>query len=193
MSSSPRNLTELEKVQAGIFSASSHKSSQSLSKQISLMAVPSKQAEDDLQELYEKQLLGWDFNMKVCPVFGFICNPAHVVKCVAYYGDEENGYKCIGYAIGSINEERGSIEIDYIEKRKDSPDELRSKFLPIVVDAYASYALYLNRKIENLQINEFAFINPVEDKLTFYQKRGFEIIKNYSGDCVAAVKYLTRN
>lgn len=192
MSSAPRNLSELEKIQGAIFSASSHRSSQMLPKEVSLMAVPSKDAEDDLQNLYERKLLGWDFNMKASPIFGFVGNPEHMIKCVVYYACEDHRYKCIGYAVGSINEERGSVEIDYIEKRKDAPDDLRSKFLPIIVDAYASYALYLNKSIEGLQINEFAFINPLIDKFTFYQERGFEIVGNYSGGCAAAVKYLTK-
>lgn len=192
MSSSVRTITEQEKIQAAIFSASSLKSSHDLPKEISLMAVPNEQAEADLQELYGRQLLGWDFNMKVTPIFGFVSNPAHIIKCVAYYGVDNKQFLCAGYAIGSINHSGGAVEIDYIEKRKDSDNDLRSKFLPIIVDAYTLYALYLNTKL-NLKINKFVFINPIADKIQFYRDRGYEIVHNYREDCTAAVKYLTEN
>lgn len=60
-----------------------------------------------------------------------------------------------------------------------------------MVDAYASYALYLNSRVDGFNINKFVFVGPLEDKIVFYQKRGFEIIESYRGSCRAAVKYLT--
>jgi|GEM_PF-2317942 len=192
MSTLPHERSELEKIQVAIFSASGRRNSENLKCEISLRAAPDTVAQQDIYDLLDSGLIKWDFNLKSALFMKSVSNPKHMVRCVAYYGPLSGHYKCLGYALGCINEENGSVEIDFIEKRADAPDELRSKFLPIIVDAYAAYALYLNSKDLGFKIDKFAFVNPVENKIDFYKKRGYEIVNDYLPDCRAAVKYLTQ-
>ncbi len=191
MSPQPEEPSELEKIQSTVFTASAHRSSESLPNDLQLHAVPNAQAKEDVQALLDAGKLTWNFNLKVMPFMATVSNLEHLVQCVAYYGcDDGKHHQCLGYAIGCINENIGAVEIAYIEKRKDSPEALRSKFLNIIVDAYSSYALYLNKLIPEVNINKFVFVNPVEDKISFYRSRGYTITEQYGDGFRAAIKDL---
>ncbi|KAB0292005.1 hypothetical protein KI743_06510 [Vibrio sp. D420a] len=152
------------------------------------LSLPNEQSKEDLQELKDKQLLAWDFNMKSIPYMSPVSNPQDMLSCIAYYGNAEVGYSCIGYALGCINESGTAIEVNFIEKRCDTGSDLKSKFLPVVVDAFASYGLYLNHT-GNAKINKFVFVGPVPGVIHYYQEQGFEYTNDYLGTD-AVIKFL---
>lgn len=174
--------------QADLFSMSAIESSKFLPLDISLTSQPNEQVLADLRLLQERELIRWDFEMNStygCPV----SNPAHLLKCVAYYGDAVNGRYCVGYAIGCINEDRTAIEVDYIEKRCDASEDLRSKFLPIIIDAFAAYGLYLNH-IGEANIDKFVLVGPIPGVVGYYKAQGFEHFRDYFQGADAMIKYL---
>jgi hypothetical protein len=141
----------------------------------------------DIDELKEKQLIGWDLSMKAHPLYPAVSNSEHVVTCIAYYGDAEKGYCCVGFALGSVNTQKQSIEIDFIEKRNDEFSDLNGKFLPLMVEAFTGYANILNQSY-NFNINKFSLMNPVDNVLDYYNKLGFKIEEGYDSSAVAMVK-----
>ncbi|HIF9310971.1 TPA: hypothetical protein ACX6RK_003226 [Photobacterium damselae] len=179
-------------IQEKIFAMSAMKSSNELPSNITLMASPNEQSIRDIQDLHEKNLIKWDFGIKSSAWGTPVSNPGHIIKCIAYYGDAVLGYYCVGYAIGCINEEKQCIEIDYIEKRCDASVDLNSKFLPIIVDAFTLYGLYLKHK-GVVDINKFALINPLENVRSYYLTQGFSFDENYSSGCNAMIKYIINN
>jgi len=168
----------LQEVQKDIFAYSAMQSSKLLPKNITLDATQSESTFLDLEELKNKGLLVWDFKMKSSSWSSVVSNPKHAINCVAYYGDAETGYYCLGYAIGCISEDQTLVEINFIEKRKDASAELDGKFLPVIIDAFASYALYLNKETE-ANISDFVLVGPLPGVKAYYQKAGFINVENY--------------
>lgn len=178
-----------EQVKEQIFASVAEKHSENLPLKISL-ATTSAHTTQDIAELKEKELLVWDFNMKSIPCMSPVSNPDQMLSCIAYYGDAENGWVCIGYALGCISKDFQAIEVTHIEKRKDAGDDLKSKFLPVIVDAFVAYGLYLNH-ITSTRISKFVFVGPVPGVLDYYKQQGFEYIDDYSSSgSDAVVKYM---
>lgn len=180
-----------EEIQDKIFSAVAEQVSEFLPLNITLTAAIEDVALKDIQTLKEQNLLFWDFSMKAQPYMTPVSNPEHMIKCIAYYGDGVNGYYCAGYALGSISSDGTTIEVNFIEKRKDASTDLCSKFLPIIVDALAAYGLYLNS--EGLAtITKFALVGPVPGVKAYYQEQGFELVPDYSYGMEAMIKYMDK-
>ncbi|MUK51101.1 hypothetical protein [Aliivibrio fischeri] len=170
----------LTAIQQQLFSVSSTRSSEELPLDIALDVVDENAlALKDVLELKEKGLIAWDLHLKSQPFMGYLSNFDHLIQCVAYYGNAEKGRCCIGFALGCINPEGTAIELYYIEKRKDSGDDLCSKFLPIIVDAFSLYGLYLN-SIDLAKINKFVIVGPLDSVVPYYKESGFEYVENYS-------------
>nr|ELV8710990.1 hypothetical protein [Vibrio vulnificus] len=124
------------------------------------MGVATEEALEDLEELRKHGVLQWHANLKVGIALSPASNPAHEITLVVYYGGPVNGYCCIGYALGCVDVTGTAIEITHMEKRKDAGSEWCSKFLPLVIDAVASYGLYLNSmKLTN--IRKLALVGPL--------------------------------
>ena len=181
----------LQEIQEKLFSMSAMKSSEELPSNITLTAAPDEQVLRDVQDLQAKRLIVWDFDLKSQRWTTPVSNPEHMIKCVAYYGDGVLGYYCVGYAIGCITADGKAVEVDFIEKRCDASDDLRSKFLPIIVDAFALYGLYLNKQGVT-SVEKFILVNPVPDKVGYYKKHGFELVDDYLNGCSAMVKHLIK-
>ena len=179
-----------QEIQDALFSLSAKKSSDELPETLNLSAGTDPQTIKDIQDLKDKGLIVWDFNMKSQLWMTPVSNPAGMIKCIAYYGNAVNGYYCVGYALGCINKEATAVEINFIEKRRDASVDLCSKFLPVIVDAVSTYALYLN-SIEAAKISKFVLVGPVPGVRQYYQEQGFEYIEGYLGSH-AMVKYLVK-
>lgn len=167
--------------QQALFSVSAAKSSDRLPLDIALDACDeSSLAHRDLQELKDKGLIGFDFNLKSAPHMQYVSNPKHMINCVVYYGNAEKGRSCIGFAVGCVNKDVTAIELNCIEKRRDAGSELKYNFLPIVVDAFALYGLYLNEHgLAN--IDKFVIVGPIETVIPYYKNTGFVYVNNYNG------------
>ncbi len=170
----------LQEIQETLFSLSAQKSSEELPGRLTLTVGTNECALKDVASLKEKGLLTWDFSMKSNKSMTPVSNPEHMLSCVAYYDDIESNYYCIGYALGCISADNSAIEIDFIEKRPDTGIELKSKFLPIVIDAFTTYGLYLNdKKVAN--INKIMLLSPVTGVQEYYIKQGSKYINYYRG------------
>lgn len=182
--------SSLQDLQRDLFAYTAEKISEELPMNITLTAFPNDQAIRDLEELEGKRLLCWNFRMNSVKGMTPVSNPGHIVKCVAYYGNATKGYYCVGYAIGCVNGDNTALEVNLIEKRSDASHDLRNKFLPIIVDAFTAYALYLNH-LGVAQIDTFALVGPIPGLLGYYKSKGFEHLKDYHIGVDAMVKYLT--
>lgn len=179
----------LQEVQKEIFVYSAMQSSKNLPGNITLDATQSENTFLDLQELQEKGLLTWDFKMKISSWGTIATNPNHAINCVAYYGNAENGYYCLGYAIGCITEDNTTVEVALIEKRNDASTDLEGQFLPIIFDAFSTYALYLNSEGET-KISTFALVGPLPGVKKYYQENGFSYVEDYYKGSDAMLKKL---
>ncbi|MGF1763515.1 hypothetical protein [Aliivibrio kagoshimensis] len=171
----------LEEVQQALFSFSAKQSSERLPMNVSLKIDDGDdEVKKDLQRLIEEGKILWNYNMKSQIGFNPASNPDHLIRCVAYYGNKEMEYYCVGYVLGCVNKDGDAMEIDFIEKRSDASEDLRSKFLPIIVDAFATYGLYLNSR-ELANINKLVLVGPVEEVLSYYKRKGFNFSEDYKG------------
>ncbi|MDW6019952.1 hypothetical protein SBW85_19795 [Vibrio plantisponsor] len=177
----------LKQVQQTLFSASAVRSSEKLPLKIALDAVSDNSlAYNDLAELRDKGLIAWDLAMKANSCMTPVSNADHILQCVAYYGNAENGRSCIGFGLGCINNDGTAIELNLIEKRRDSGVDLKSKLLPIIVDAFSLYGLYLNNNgLAN--ISKFVIVGPIESVVPYYRESGFQYVENYLGSGVDAM------
>lgn len=170
----------LQEIQETMLALSAQHSSEALPGRFTLALGTNEAALEDVQALKDRKLITWDFSMKTHIAMTPVSNPEHMLSCVAYYGDAVLGFYCVGYAIGCISKDGTTIEIDFIEKRCDASDELRAKFLPLVIDAYATYGLYLNSK-KVTTIDKIALISPVQGVIGYYKKQGYNYSEDYRG------------
>jgi len=178
----------LEESQELIFSNVGLEVSNRLPKNITLSAIPSERTLLDLQRLQDYGLITWDFNMKSSSWGTPVSNPEHMIKCVAYYGDGVDGYYCVGYAIGCINVENTTIEINFIEKRRNASEELKEKFLPIISDAFIAYRNFLNEFDVESHITKIALVGPIPGVQKYYAEQGFDYVNDYLWGSDAMVK-----
>lgn len=167
-------------IQDKIFTAVSDKFSTILPLNISLSAITNDRMEADVLALQEQRLIVWDFNMKTQPWGTPVSNPDHLIKLIAYYGDAVNGYYCVGYAIGCVNKDGNAIELDFIEKRSDASTDLAHQFLPLVIEAFSMYALFLNNAGAT-NITKFAIMSPIQVVRKYYSNEGFTLELDYFG------------
>lgn len=172
-------------IQEQIFSLSGGMISQRFDKKLSLTII-SDASRSDIDELIEKKLIKWDFNFKHLPYITPVSNSEHQVSLVAYYGDAECGYCCVGCVLGCVSEDQTAIEISLIEKRCDADSDLDSNFLSIAIDAFTTYALYLN-KMHDFSISKFVLVGPVEGVKAYYQQKGFKLVCNYNNQQIEAM------
>ncbi|CAM4044146.1 hypothetical protein [Vibrio neonatus] len=144
------------------------------------LALPSGKTNEDIQNLKEKGLLCWDFNNLKQPFKTPVSNPEHQLSCIAYYGNTSNGYYCVGYVLGCVNKESTAIEINFIEKRSDAGVDLKSNFLPVIVDAFTAYGLLLN-VLGQARINKLVLVGPVEGVRHYYESSGWQYSADYLG------------
>ncbi|WP_413113847.1 hypothetical protein [Thaumasiovibrio sp. DFM-14] len=182
---------DLAATQDEIFVAVAENASEFLPLNITLTAAVDDVTLGDVQDLQKQGLIAWDFFMKSSPWMGAVTNPEHIIKCVAYYGDAVSGYYCAGYAIGCISTDKTAVEINFIEKRKDASADLRYKFLPIIVDAFLAYGLYLTSE-GFAEVDKFVLIGPVEGVKKYYKEQGFTLIEDYSNGTEAMLKYMDK-
>lgn len=99
-----------------------------LPKNISFTNDLNEQSLRDLRKLNLTGKIGWDLQFKLSTFTESIDNYDHPVYGIVYYGNKQEGYSCIGFFLGSVNEDKHSIELNYIEKRKDAHKDLHHFF-----------------------------------------------------------------
>lgn len=147
----------------------------------------------DLQELREKGLIAWDLELKCSPYMEFLPNQhEHRISCIVYYGNAEEGYCCIGFALGCFNFKTNAFELHFIEKRKDSGKDWERAFFPLIMGTFLAYIELINADFEG-EINQFVIVTPLESVRRYYRGNGFELLtdKKYSKDYdEVMVKYM---
>lgn len=91
----------------------------------------------------------------------------------------------VGYVFGGYNDSRQALEVHYMEKVRDSHEDLNRQFLPLVVEVLAAYACFI--KQQGLDVDRIALVNPVSNRQQYYVDSGFELHGNYDGYCHAMV------
>ncbi len=126
----------------------------------------------DLCFLRDQGLLKYDASLKIFPME--IDSP-HPVRLVVYYTG-----KPMGYAFGNMDIVNGTVEITWIEKRKDAHPDLDCQFLAIAVGSYLAYAATLRRSL-GVPFKQIALIGAVEGARKYYERCGFRSVSNYQG------------
>ncbi|WP_077337800.1 hypothetical protein [Vibrio ruber] len=158
---------------------------------LSLTTMKEAVTEQDLQDLKKKGLITWDLTLKVGKTTTPVSNPEHMVVCVAYYGDGIDGYYCAGYALGCISKDNSSLEINFIEKRKDASTDLCYQFLPIMIEAFTAYGLYLNQ--ENMSsVDKIVLVGPIDGVKKYYKDQGFKLVSEYYKGEEAMIKSMDK-
>ncbi|WP_153446900.1 hypothetical protein [Vibrio algicola] len=177
----------LSEIQQAIFSMSAARSSDRFPLDIALeVANTNPLAMKDILELKGKGLISWDLSLKSQPFMDSVSNFDHMIECVVYYGNAEKGRCCIGFALGCVTEDKTAIELNFIEKRRDSGSELNSQFLLIIVDALSFYGLYLNNAGQ-ANISKFVIVGPIEGIVPYYKTYGFEYVESYNSSGLDAM------
>ncbi|PMN12583.1 hypothetical protein [Vibrio lentus] len=169
----------LEQLQSRAFHEASAKFNELLPSDICI-GIGDELALADIEVLKEKGLLFWDLAFKLQPFMECISNSNHKILTVVYYGDGVIGRYCAGYALGSINEERKTIELNYIEKRADASEDLRCMFLPAIYEAWVSYA-YTLIDLYGYDIERFVLVGPVPGVRRYYLESGFTEVLDFFG------------
>ncbi|KKA45139.1 hypothetical protein [Salinivibrio sp. KP-1] len=164
-------------IQDAIFGQVSEAHSDDFEKQITMCSMHA-ETHDDLQRLVDQKKIQWVPSLKAGAATTGVSNPKHMVHSVIYYGTPSSGYACIGYTIGCLRHDKKAVEIDFLEKRNDAGNEWCHKFLPLIVDAYAAYALYLNNE-ELANIEQIVFTGPVPGVRSYYTDLGMEWVDDY--------------
>ncbi|HHR6502547.1 TPA: hypothetical protein ACS8CD_003107 [Providencia alcalifaciens] len=163
------------KLQDIVFSLSANSISKQLPLKTLKLAAPLSMNDEmikDLCFLRDKGLLKYDASLKIFPME--IESP-HPVRLVVYYGG-----KPVGYAFGNMDFTNGTIEITWIEKRKDASSDLDCQFLAIAVSAYLAYAATLRSSL-GVTFKQIALIGAVEGARSYYERCGFRSVSYYQG------------
>ncbi|EGR1512127.1 hypothetical protein D6089_09610 [Vibrio vulnificus] len=168
-----------EAIQSAVFSDVARIRSEHFEHNIS-MCPANDLPREDLLALQRRGKLSFSYDIKAQPWGSPVSALEHLVNSVIYYGEPVDlGYSCIGYVIGCVNDKRQAIEIYLMEKRNDAGSEWQHQFLPLVVDAYAAYGLYLNA-FEGKKINKLVLVGPVQDVIKYYLDKGFRLVRDYA-------------
>ncbi len=144
------------------------------------IGVGDKLALKDIEELKGRGLLFWDLSFKLMPFMDSVSNCKHQLLTVVYYGDGVIGRYCAGYALGCVNEERKSVELNFIEKRKDASVDLNHTFFPAIYEAWTTY-VYALIDLFGYEIDKFVLVGPVPGVRKYYTDAGFTAVDDYFG------------
>ena len=173
---------DLMSAQVFVFEQVGKEISTKLPKDINFTNNINEQTIQDLEKLNSEGKLGWNLPFKLAPFMNSISNYEHPVYSVIYYGDKQEGYSCIGFFLGCVNEEKNAIELNYIEKRNDAHDDLRHCFFASTNELLIAYASWLN--LHEFNINTIALIDTLEYIKPHYQKYGYKIDKTYTQESI---------
>ncbi|MEM8170526.1 hypothetical protein Q4R15_11755 [Morganella morganii] len=136
------------------------------------ITYPSPLVIDDLDTLQEQGKLSWKASIKSGIMLTI--DQVHPVKLVVYYRNVP-----VGYAFGGYKEHLETLEISWLEKRKDAHPDLNYQMLGLTLDSYAAYAAFLIKK--GKPVKQIALVSPVEDVKPYYKKQGFKYTETYDG------------
>lgn len=182
----------IKEAQILIFKKVSEKLSSKLPNKINFTADFNEQTLEDVYELQRTGKVPWDLPTKLQPFMGAITNYEHSISAVAYYGNKSKGYSCIGFFLGSFNEQNKAIELDYIAKRNDANHDLNRTFFPSTLDLITTYAQFLNQN--KFDIKTIALIGALEYIVPYYKRYGFTYDNQYNHESenVLTLKLLTK-
>ena len=125
---------------------------------------------DDLDFLKQHNKLIWQPSTKANVLIGMV--EEHPVKLVIYYRGSP-----VGYAFGCYCSETQALKVCWMEKRNDAHEDLEHQMLGIVLDAYAAYAQFLQRR--GTLVGTIAFMSPLEGAKQYYLDSGFTYIPDF--------------
>ena len=132
----------------------------------------------DLEFLKQHNKMKWDAGVKSRTLIDMV--EKHPIKLVIYYRGEP-----VGYAFGGYNEELKSVEVHWMEKRNDAHEDLDHQMLGIVLDTYATYALFLDS--QGMVSDKIAMVSPVEGAKAYYIESGFTFDSDYNRGASAMI------
>ncbi|PHM63543.1 hypothetical protein [Xenorhabdus ishibashii] len=106
--------------------------------------------------------------------------PDHPIKLVVYYKGQ-----VIGYAFGGYKEKCSSVEIAWMEKRKDAHGDLKNQMLGLALDSYSTYGIFL--KEFGYSVDKVAIVSPLEDVKKYYLESGFRYDEDYDNGTPAMI------
>ena len=133
---------------------------------------------EDLIFLKQHNKMMWDAGLKSRVMIDM--QEKHPIKLVVYYRGEP-----VGYAFGCYNDELSSAEVHWMEKRNDAHEDLDHQMLGIVLDAFSTYALFLDA--QGIKCDTIAMVSPVEGAKAHYLEGGFTFVANYNRGASAMV------
>lgn len=132
----------------------------------------------DMETLRDSRKLRWDPSLKSDVFLDMI--EQHPVKLVIYYRGQP-----IGYAFGCYCEKTTSMHICWMEKRNDAHNDFDHQMLGVVLESYASYARFLQKR--GFDVKEIALISPIDGVRRYYTDCGFTFVSGYYGGADAMV------
>lgn len=134
---------------------------------------------DDFMVLNKAGKLRWDPWLKNQPFFQ--PDHKHPIKLAIYYRRTP-----LGYAFGNFSDERQSLEICWMEKRRDAHEDMDHQMLPIALTCFSAYGMLL--RAQGYIVNKIAMVSPIEDVRPYYHEHGrFRYIPDYDGTICAMV------
>ncbi|HHW7209459.1 TPA: hypothetical protein ACU15Y_002553 [Escherichia coli] len=134
---------------------------------------------DDFVALNRLGKLRWDPWLKNQPFFQE--GQEHPIKLAVYYKKLP-----LGYAFGNYRKEKASLEICWMEKRKDADADMDHQLLPVALSCFSAYGLLI--RAQGNVVDKIAMVSPVEDvRKYYYQHAKFRFISEYDGSICAMV------
>lgn len=133
---------------------------------------------EDLDFLKKHNKLIWEPSLKARVLIDMV--EEHPVKLVIYYRGSP-----VGYAFGCYCSDTQSLKVCWMEKRNDAHEDLDHQMLGIVLDAYAAYGQFLQRR--GTTVSLIAFMSPIEGSKRYYSDSGFEYIDDFHSGSPAMV------
>ncbi|WP_025903240.1 hypothetical protein [Tatumella sp. UCD-D_suzukii] len=161
---------EVEQFQEGVFLELAKKITLRLPENSLRLTPPNPLINEEFRALKQQGLLMWDASEK----FFIRCDLAesHPIKLIVYYRKQP-----IGYAMGGYNTATNTVEISWLEKRRDAHRDLDRQFLPIVLESFTGYALAL--RLRGITPTSIALTNPLQNRISYYSKSGFSFKTDY--------------
>ncbi|WP_387692914.1 hypothetical protein [Photorhabdus sp. RM71S] len=142
------------------------------------LEYPSEQALQDLDAVKSSGYFTWVPSLKSTVFTSYSYD--HPIKLVVYYRGQP-----VGYAFGGYNDQCSSVEISWMEKRKDAHADLKNQMLGLALDSYSAYGIFL-KKI-GYSVDKLAIVSPLEGVKKYYLESGFRYDEDYNRGTPAMV------
>ncbi|WP_038203993.1 hypothetical protein [Xenorhabdus bovienii] len=142
------------------------------------LEYPKEQAFLDLDAVKNSGHFTWVPSLKSAVLINLTYD--HPIKLVVYYRGQP-----VGYAFGGYNDQCSSVEISWMEKRKDAHVDLKNQMLGLAFDSYSAYAIFLKKN--GYSVDKLAVVSPLEDVKKYYLDSGFRYDAGYNKGASAMI------